>query len=80
MGRAALPGTRRLSSACPAGAPHLQPAGHRVPHAAFHAKMLLGSFPKNFSDFRITCMFPAGNCRALEVMRAVASLPTPRLS
>lgn len=31
--------------------------------SSFHAKLLLGSFPRNFSDFRITCVFPTGNHR-----------------
>lgn len=62
MGRAVLQG-RQKPVLLSAGALHLHPAGHEVPHAALHAKMLLGSFPKNFSDFRIACMFPAGNHR-----------------
>lgn len=62
MGRAVLQG-RQKPVLVSTGALHLHPAGHKVPHAALHAKMLLGSFPKNFSDFRIACMFPAGNHR-----------------
>lgn len=62
MGRAVLQG-RQKPVLLSTGALHLHPAGHEVLHAALHAKMLLGSFPKNFSDFRIACMFPAGNHR-----------------
>lgn len=32
-----------------AGAPHLHPAGHVVPCPDLHAKMLLDSFPTNFT-------------------------------
>lgn len=56
-----------------AGTPHLRPAGYMVLHAALRAKMLLDSFPTNFTDRRITYMFPTGNHR-----KGIGGLPALR--
>lgn len=76
-------GRQKLGSPCPAGYWGSSPAstGDKVSHTALHAKTLLGSFPKNFRDFRITCIFPTQNHgKGTQVRRAVASFPTPGLS